>query len=397
MMRLPYRPAARHVLLRVAAMALVLVPSAACTSQADPPPTRPMVVMQAGAAATSSPVAELQAGLTALLVERAYLVAAVTEAVAASGGVIAREPDAALAALDANSVALADLLGATYSDARIPLLEALRRSDRLLARHAVALAADDADEADQVRQELQRAQGDLAQVVRRVVPALDADEVAMRLDVDLRAQLAAGSYDELREAAQESAQVARLLAAGIADDRGLGSSGTAAVRLRADLTGLLTEHVMLTGALARELRRPGIASASAQVALAANADVLADALGEVYPAARGPFLRSWQAHLGRLEAYADARAGGAAGTAERGLVAGYPAELARLLAAYVDGLPAQSARAELEPALMAQLAAMDEAAAGSAMAPAALRSATAQVLPAAALVSAAVAEDLQLT
>lgn len=395
-MHLPDPAAVRHVLLRVAAVALVLVPVAACTSQADPAPPPPIVAV-AGAAAASSPVAELQAGLTALLVERTYVVAAVTQAAAASGGGSAPGTDTTLAALDANSVALADLLGATYTDARLPLLESLRRDDRLVARHALALAAGDAAATKRAQGDLERAQGDFGQVVRRVVPTLDADEVAMRLGVDLRAQLAAGSYDELRRAAQEAADVAELLAAGIAEDRDLGSPGTAAVRLRADLTGLLTEHVLLTGAQARELRRPGLASSSARVALAANADELADALAEVYPAARTPFLQSWQAQLGRLEAYAAARAAGATATAERSRARGYAGELAQLLAEHVEGLPAQSAQAELDPLLTAQLAAMDEAAAATPTAPAALRSAAAQVLPAAALLSAAVAQDLQLS
>lgn len=398
-MRLPLPAAARHVLLRLAAVPLVLV-VAGCSTQPEPPASPGAVSagpVQVGAAAASTPAAELQAGLTALLVERAYLVAAATDAVAAAAGQPSPQAEAALAVLDANSAALADLLGATYSGARSPLLEALRRDDELVARHAAALAAGDAERAGLVQQELESAQAELARVVRRVVPTLDADEVAARLAVDLHAQLAVGSYDGLRRAARESAQAAGLLAAGIADDRDLGSSGTAAGRLRADLTGLLTEHVLLTSALARELRRPGVVSASAQVALAANATELADALGAVYPAVRGPFLQSWRTHLDRLEAYAAARAAGAPGTGERMLLADDPAGLARLLSRHVAGLPAQSARAELTPALEAQLAAMDAAAAMTAAAPAAMREAVAQVLPAAALLSAAVAEDLQLS
>jgi hypothetical protein len=77
-------------------------------------------------------------------------------------------------------------------------------------------------------------------------------------------------------------------------------------------------------------------------------------------------------------------------------VRGYPTELGRLLAEHVEGLPAQSSSTELEPALASLLAAVDAAAAGDPQAPAALRRAGAEVLPAAALVSAAVAEDLRL-
>lgn len=396
-MRLRPDSAARRPLLRPAAVALALVAAAGCTSDRSAVEPAPVVAGPDGAAAASTPVSELQAGLTALLVERTYLVAAVTGAVDASGGVIAPRSDAALAALDANSAALADLLGATYSEARAPLLEALRRDDRLVARYAVARAGGDAAAAEQARDELAQAQGETARVVRRVVPTLDAEEVATRLEAAVDAQLDPESYEELQDASREAAATARLLAAGIALDRELGSPAAEAAQLRAEVTGLLTEHVMLSTALAHELRERGPGAESARATLAGNAERLATALGDRYPAARMPFLRSWQAHLGRLETYAASRAAGGEAAAERGLVTGYPAELARLLAEHVRGLPARSSRAELEPALAAQLAAIDAVAAGSPAGPPARRSAVAAVLPAAALVSAAVAEDLQLS
>jgi hypothetical protein len=385
-MRLLPVPAARPAVLRLAAFTLALVAAAGCTSGQAPAAPAPTGVT--GAAASSSPVAELQAGLTALLVERAYVVAAATSAVAAGPAV------GAVAALDANSTALADVLGATYATARAPLLQALRRDDRLLVRHAEALAAGDAAAAAALRDDLAAAQGDLARVVRRVVPALDAGEVAMRLGADVQVQLAPASYGRLHDTATGAAGTARLLAAGIAADRDLGSPGTDAARLRAELTGLLTEHAALVGALARELRAPGPGSRSARLALQQNADALAAVLGDAYPDARTTFLRSWTAHLDRLARYASDRAAGRPG--EAGLVRGYPVELGRLLAQHVDGLPERSSRTELEPALTSLLAAVDACAAGTPDGPALLRQAVADLLPAAALVSAAVAEDLRL-
>ncbi len=395
-MRLLPSPAARQVALRLAAGALALATVAGCAS---PPAQRvasaPSTAASVGAAATASPVAELQAGLTALLVERVFLVAAATDAVGASR--TTEEPGAAgaLEALDAGSVALADVLGATYSTARRPLLEALRHDDDLLAQHALALAAGDADAALDVRKRLVRAQADLARTVRRVVPTLDATEVAERLGADVQAQLPPRSYQRLQDTATSAAGTARLLAAGIASDRHLGSPSTPAARLRADVTGLLTEHVALEVAQARELRSPGPRAQSAGAALRTNAERLAAVLGEPYPAAQAPFLRSWTAHLDRLQRYATARAAGQ--PAERGTVQGFPAELGRLLAEHVRGLPAASARTELEPALAALLAAVDAAADGTPEAPEALRKATADVLPATALVSGAMAEDLRLS
>lgn len=339
-----------------------------------------------GAAAAVSSVAELQTGLTELLVERVHVAAAVTRTAAV------REPEPELAALDEISVALADVIGATYSGARDPLLEALRASDRLLAAHADELARGGGSDE---RVALRAAQGEVARVLRRVVPALDEQEVARRLGADLEAQLSATGYDGLRAAGRDAAETARLLTAAIAADRRLGPATGLAVRWRADASGLLTEHVALLAALATELRDPGPGSVGARAALDANAADLAALLGERYPALAGSFLRAWTAHLDRVETYAGARA--ANRPAEAGLLRGLPAELARLLAEHIRGLPARSAQAELEPALAAQLAAVDAAAAALPTAAAALRAAIAEALPAAALVSAAAAEDLRLS
>ncbi|MEX2288903.1 MAG: hypothetical protein WD794_01075 [Mycobacteriales bacterium] len=353
-----------------------------------------------GAAAASSPVAELQAALTALLVERSYVIAAATRAVAAAGGQIGDAPAVgALEALESVSGRLAQVLVDSYPGAAGPVLEALHQDDRLSAGHAVALADGTAGVAGAARSELDRGQRDLAQVLRQVVPGLDAAEVTEALSGQVQAQLAVGRVDEysrLRAAAREAAALAGLLAAGIAQDRGLGPAGTSAARLRADLTGLLTEHASLAGALPRELRAPGPAAADARQALQANAVALADLLGEAYPALRAAFLRSWTVHLGRLEAYAAARAAGGAGVAQDGPVRGYPTELARLLAEHVRGLPAGTAVVELEPALSSLVGAVDAEAAAEPGAPEALRQAAQDVLPVAALLSAAVAEDLQL-
>ena len=96
-----------------------------------------------------------------------------------------------------------------------------------------------------------------------------------------------------------------------------------------------------------------------------------------------------------MERYAAARAAGS--SAEAGLVRAYPAELGRLLAGHIRELPAQSSRTELEPALTALLDAVDAAADAEPGAAEQLRKAAADVLPAAALISAAMAEDLRLS
>lgn len=398
-MRPPTRPGARPPLRRpvpvVAALVLVvLVVLAGCSSPAAPA-TAPAAVRPAalGAAAASSPAAELQAGLTALLVERTYAVAAVTRAVVVAQGRLDEPgPVAALDALADASTALADVLGASYSDAREPLRAALAREDALLAEHAAALASDDPAAAASVRASAE--QGRLAGVVRRVVPALDAAELAERLRGDLRAQVVATGPEPwvgLRAVAAEAAGTARLVAAGISADRGLGHPGTGAALLRAQVTALLTEHVALVGALGRAAGGP---DDGVRAALRANAEQLAALVGEAYPVVRAPFLRSWQAHLDRLVGYAEDRAAGRDGQA--GLLLGFPDELARLVAEHVGGLPAATLAAELVPAQAALLDALTAAADGELRAAGALRTAVVQAQPAAALVSAGIAEDLRL-
>lgn len=407
-MRTPALPRARRALrcpaplLRALLMLLALLTTAlaaGCSSdpgRGDPAGAqgRPGPV---GAAATSSPSAELQAGLTALLVERTHLVAATTTAVVDADGRLSDPgPMASLRALDDASSALADVLGATYSDAREPLLGALRRDDALLARHAQALATGDAASAEQVRAELDQATAELAAVVRRVVPALDAAELAERLRADLEVQVAVTGPDPwvaLRAASAEAARTARLLASGIADDRRLGNPGTGAGRLRADAAALLTEHAALATAVAREQGR-GMPVEPPAAALQANAEELADLVGEAYPAMRAPFFRAWTAHLDRLRTYGAARAEGVdPGT---GLLRGFPDELGRLLAEHVGGLPARTVTTELTPAVGALLEAVGTAASGQVRAPAALRVAVDEAQPAAALVAAGIAEDLRL-
>lgn len=349
-----------------------------CTSQPDRPATTPLTTA-VGADATRSRAAELQAGLTHLLVERVHVTAAARAAV----------PDAdraaASASLDDASTALADLLGATYEGAREPLLLALRTCDRRELQHADAERAGDAPELAAALEALQSAQADLAGTVRRVVPRLPASQLRERLDGDLLAQLAVGGedgYARLRAASGRAPATAALIAAGIAEDRGLGPAGTPAATLRADLTGLLTEHVQLAGAMARSPHP----ETPAVDALQANGADLTALLATAYPALPAGFSRAWSGHVDRLVALAvDPSA------AQRREVLAFPAELGAELARHVDGLPARTTVAEFTPLLVALAAAVE--AGGSPGAHAALRRASAAVPVPSALVAAAVAQD----
>ena len=391
----------RQATARLAALSLVALLLASCTS-GDSTSTATGTASQVatGAAASSSRTAELAAGLTQVLVERVYLTQAAANAVASSAA-RADPPSAAGSriALDASSQAVASVLGAVYDDAEPPLLLALREVDRLQLEHALTLSQGDAAVAAVARAALEQVQLELSAVLRRVVPALGAEQVRDRLMSDLEAQLAAGGddpYTALRTAAARARDTARVLTDGVAEDRQLGVSGTRASRLRADLTALLTEHVLLAGGLAGELvKADGGAPASARSALDANALELTTVLGRGYPAISEPFLQAWTAHVGRLEDYA--RAAVATGGAPQGdALRGFAGALADLLVEYVDGLPADRISAELAPALEAMLRAVDAAADGSPDVPAELGRAAAATPAPAALLAAAIAEDLRL-
>ena len=352
-----------------------------------------------GAAASQSRAAELQAGLTHLLVERVYVLAAASR----TGGAEPARQDAR-EVLDANSLALAGVLGATSVDARAQLLGALRSGDKAQLVHAVALASGDAAAVERARAALEQASAELADVLQRLVPGMPVECVTVRLREDLEAQLAAQneqSYTALRTAAGRAVDTASLLAAAVTADRNLGTTGTRAATLRADLTALLTEHVLLVGALATELAAlpatgpgAGKGASGARAALDANARALSMTLGGAYPAVAEPFLAAWSDHLVRLEAYAAGVA--AAGAAPSAGLRTAPQTFGRLLAQHIEGLSPGRIATDLMPGLDSMLRAVDAAATGSTQASSALHQAVADAPPPAAVLAAATAQHLRL-
>ena len=396
------RGAARRPALLLAAALTLSLSLIACTSAGQPDDggglrTGDPVV---GAAASQTPAAELQAGLTHLLVERVYVIAA-----AGRAGLSEPARMDAGEVLDANSQALAEVLGATYPGARSPLLGALRSGDKAQLVHAAALASGDAAAVARARTALEQAAKDLPAVLQRLVPSMPMERVAVRLREDLEAQLTPQSdqpYTALRTAAGRAVDTASLLAAAVTADRSLGTTSTRAATLRAELTALLTEHVLLVGALAQELAAlPGAApgaggrgAAAAQAALDANARALSMTLGGAYPAAAGPFLATWTDYLGRLETYAAGVA--AAGAAPSGELRAAPQTFGQLLAQHIDGLSPGRIATDLTPWLNSLLRAVDAAATRSPRASSALHRAVADAPPPAAVLAAATAEHLRL-
>ena len=345
---------------RLAVVPLLSAALLGCSS-ATPPSAAPSTAPAAtvGAAASSTRAAELEAGLTAVLVERAYVVAA------AAGG----SPEAA-AALDASSLALAEVLGAAGTESRAPLLAALRACDA-----AVLGLAGPACEPR------------LTEVVRAAVPRLESDQLAGRLS-----PAATAGWPALREVAGRARGTARVLAGAVAADRGLGRTATPATTLRADLTWLLVEHVALATAAA------GTDDPGARAALSANGEDLAALLGRSYGEVRMPFLQAWNAHLDRFGTWTAAlRAGEVVRAAMlRPSLAGLSGELGRVLAGHVTALSAARLEQELRPALTSLVQAAEAQAQGRPGAPGLRQAAVADVAAPAALVAAAVAEDRRL-
>ena len=84
--------------------------------------------------------------------------------------------------------------------------------------------------------------------------------------------------------------------------------GSPAATLRADLTGVVQEHVILVG-IATSAKLGGQDPAPAQAALDANSEALATVIEKYYGAeVAGPFLDGWKRHAAALVAYADVAA-----------------------------------------------------------------------------------------
>ena len=326
--------------------------------------------------------------MTSLLVERIHL----TAAARAAGDEGARSD--LLAALDASSQALAGLLGVAYTGSREPLLRALRAVDRRSVLHADAVRSGDAARVNAALAAGDTAAAELAVAVRRVAPRLGAGRVVERLKGDLAAQLEVGGPDPyalLAAAAGRAPDTARLLTAGIVADRDLGPMGSRAADLRAELTGLLTSHVLLSGALAHENVAAGPA-ASAADALRANGAQLSALLGGAYPALPLTFEPSWRAHVERVIVLARSTAGAQA-TAERRFVLAYPSALGALLARQIGGLPAITVTDEVTQMLAALVRLVDAEGRGEPDVAELVRRTSASVPVVAALLAAAIAQD----
>ena len=336
-----------------------------------------------GSAAVNSPASELRAGLTYLLEEHVYLAGiAIQQAVKDGGDLTKPATKAAVADLDANSVALSKAVGSAYPAAEKPFLTSWRQHIGFFVDYTLGKATKNAAKVAKAEKDLDGYRTSFGELIHSVVPELPAQAVADELKPHVASLFAAidavvaGSptaYAKLDEAVSHMPGTAKILAGGIAANKKLaGSTTDAAADLRAGLTALLTSHVYDAGiainqavADGGDLTKPGTKAAVG--VLDANSVALSKAVGGAYPAAEMPFLTSWRQHIGFFVDYTLGKAtkNAAKVTKAKSDLDGYRTSFGQLINSVVPQLPADAVANELTPHVASLFLAIDDVVAGS--------------------------------
>lgn len=290
-----------------------------------------------------SEAATLRADLTTLLQEHALLVGMASAA--AIGG---SDPAPVAAALDGNSAALGDLVTGLYGAAGPAFLDAWRRHTAALVAFAPAAASGDKAVSDQAKAALVPIQEEIAAVLNGANPQLTVDGLTETLDgyarsiqsaITAQAKGDASAPSKLKEAADQTAATAIVLAAGIVKHQPEAFPGAfdgTGAAMRAELASKLQEHTYLAGLAGAAIVGGGDAEPVGD-ALEESSLELSRAFGTVYgDDAQRRFLSLWREHIDLVGAFATAaRSGDAAGMdrarrdldAYGGAFAGFLAEL----------------------------------------------------------------------
>lgn len=293
------------------------------TAARDDAPTASATPADTGSeTASTSPAADLRAGLNTLLAEHVFFAgAAVNEAL--QGNTAGFE--SAGAALDENSVALSEAVGSVYGpEAGEAFLGLWRSHIEMFVDYTKATAAKDTAGQEKAVADLMGYANDFAVFLNGANPDLPVETVeelvkshavTLKDAVDtFAAGDAAAGFTKLREAEAHMAMVADPLAGAIAaqfPDKFADETSEAASGLRRDLNVKLAEHVWLAGAAVNGAVKgtPGEFDAAA-AALDANSQDLATMIGSVYgPEAGEAFLGLWRAHIGMFVDYTQGKAG----------------------------------------------------------------------------------------
>jgi hypothetical protein len=271
---------------------------------------------------SASPAAELRSALTALLTEHVYL-SGIAVATAYASAPNSPEVQEAAAALDQNSVAMADAVGSVVPDQQNGFLDAWRAHISDFVSYAVATKAgnDDAKAKEVADLAYTQSQGAFfEQVTGGALPAaavpasLDEHVATLAAAVDALAAGDTEAFELLKIAGDHMAMSADALAADIvAATETEGDPTDDAAALRSDLTSQLVSHVYLAGTSVFAAYTAGPDSAeftAAAAALDENSVDIAAGIGSVAPDHEMTFLDQWRSHISDFVNYAVAAAAG---------------------------------------------------------------------------------------
>ena len=256
-----------------------------------------------------SPAATLRADLAALVQEHVILVGLTT-----SSKLSGQDPAPLTAALDANSQALADLVGKYYPDVAPPFLDAWKRHAAALVAYSDVAASTDKAVTDPAKAAITSVQGELATMLNTANPQLTIPDLtdafgayarSVQTAIAAQAKQDPEAPSKLKTAADEAAVPAIVLAAGIVKQKAEdipGKIDAVSAVLRAELVTKLQEHTYFAG-LVTGTTLGGGNPEGASTALDENSLELSRAIGSVYgdePARR--FLQLWRQ---RIEFFGD--------------------------------------------------------------------------------------------
>src|SRR5579875_2296067 len=295
-------------------IAAVALAATACTSSGSNSPASSgkspsgMASSPAASGSTATDAATLYASLDQLLVEHVDLTANVVQ-VAITTGATSANTAAAEAALGQNTDALGAAIGSVYgSAAQQQFLKLWRAHIGFFVNYTLGMATHNTAKVN-LAGYITQFSTFIAGATKLPRPAVAADlqghvstlETAINAIITKSPQ--AGM--DLQMAAMHMDGTAQVLATGIVKSKSISGQVTSKPSsLRADLAGLLVQHVAATGFVVQtavaakgNLNAPEVKGAVS--ALTDNTNQLGTAIGSVYgSAAQQQFLKLWNAHIG---------------------------------------------------------------------------------------------------
>ena len=363
----------RLVRLTAAALALTLLGAACGDDDDDTAAEEPAEEVADVPVGHDTGAAGARTSLAALLQEHVFLAAAATNAALAGRP----EFDAAVAALDGNSVDLSKVMGNVFgADAEQAFLPLWRTHIAFFVNYTQALAAGDVAAADKALSALLAYGDTFGDFVHGAVPKLEAKAVGQLVSAHVEtlvgvidAQAAKDwpkAYNGLRTAAQHMLMIAEALATEIAlqmPDKVPGDAKSPASALRVQLDTQLREHVFLAAA-ATDAALGGRTDefAAATAALDGNSDAITASVTSVYGEEAEAFGPLWKSHVTMLLNYATGLASGDGGKASQAIadLTAYAGTFGAALNSLSPALPA-SAVTELIGTHVASLKAVVDA------------------------------------